>query len=77
MWVLESPLVVKELILDFFLEAKKMNIESISQNEILTFLGVPKKNIDRKNNPVYDIRGISKTDIQNETLLLVNQANNT
>lgn len=75
MWQLDSHIIVMELILDIFMDAKKLGVESISQNEIKRFLGVPKKNIDRKHNIVYDLRGVTKQDIDYATLLLMKPIN--
>lgn len=44
-----------ELVLDILYDAKKQGIKEISMSEIMHFLGVPDKHIDRKNNPVYDL----------------------
>jgi len=67
-----SQLIAAELVLDIFHEAIDNGISDISENEILTFLGVPEKNIDRKNNKLYDLSGLTKETIQkaSEEILL-------
>lgn len=67
-----SQLITAELIVDIFAEAVENDIQDISLNEILTFLGIPEKYIDRSDKTLYDLSEYNKEKLRkltNEILL--------